>query len=98
MFIVLEDRKEGAFLFEKLKKRNEGNDGETLVSISLAFAFYTTTILTFDVLAVISRVSRIFRVVCILTPGSSTLSRYALLEDESSFKESRVVFIHAAVP
>lgn len=58
MFIVLEDRKEDAFLFEKLKKRNERNDGEALVSVSLAFALYTVTILTFA--AMISRVSEIF--------------------------------------
>lgn len=66
MFIVLEDRKEDAFLFEKLKKkkkRNETKRGELSFLSFSRFALYTATIPTIAVTAVISRVSRIFRAV-----------------------------------
>lgn len=96
MFIVFEDRKKAAFLFEKLKKKRKENDGQTLFSIFLSFILYVATIFTFVVTAVISRVSEIFRAVSDLYPY--VLSRYTLLEDETNLKESRVIFIRVSFP
>lgn len=84
-----------------MKKGNESNDGENLVSTSLAFIHYTAHDPHFyrysGDFPCVRNISCGFRF-CILTPGSSVLSRYAFLEDEPSLKESRVDFIRSSFP